>query len=617
MDIYKKVKGYYKTNHFEFTLFGVILLVTLLLFESSWHFPFFIFDDNFHLNRPSVQDPSLFSFIEFWKISKTPLVFNIWQGVSFFFGSDSAVPYRLLNFFTHAVNAFLVFIVIRTFIAKAKLVSLVENKNLLFATIFGSLIFLVHPTSVESVVWVSSFRTIGSTTFGLLSFLFYLRHYEEEKVEFGKLFLAFIFFGMGMLIKPSVSSLFFVYLFIDIYLFKKKAKDVFAQLAPFLIVIILMVSLLLMDVYGAGGDRNLKFYERMILVFKGISFYIEKAILPVNLGFLYQENISKALKMGILRSWETYLLVFGVISFVYVTSIFEKLRMAGWGAVLFLLLLTVNLGFISHPHQNLSLFADRYLYFPLFGFSLISTILFYNLLEFKKEDYLRKSIIVLASSIIIIFSIGTVRQVSVWKSSVSVFENSLKNNPKSFEVMFSLAVAKHAEGDFKGALEGYKKASTLKIASGGLETNLFKLFYDLNRLSRDAFFGTYNPAKTESSKFQMEQFDYLLEIEKLDLALEYFIRFHPDLLGARVEELLEKVDRHVSKKIGEAAIAYGDLMRFKAATTGATQEELEAAKYYEEGLKRAKELQGKSRADFFNWHIEDLNKMKNGEKRKE
>ena len=90
----------------------------------------------------------------------------------------SAAGYHLTSLALHVANALLVYILIRTLLARTA----VGARALHAAAIAGALAFAIHPLRVESVAWATARRDVLSGLFYLLTILTYLRMaYERDR----------------------------------------------------------------------------------------------------------------------------------------------------------------------------------------------------------------------------------------------------------------------------------------------------------------------------------------------------------------------------------------------------------------------------------------------------
>jgi hypothetical protein len=103
------------------------------------------------------------------------------------FGAN-APPYHILNVAVHAANAVLLWRVLR--------------RLAIPGTLLAGLVFLVHPTHLESVAWVSECKNTLSLLFALLSLLAWFRY---ERGQRGRSYVAsLVLFVAGLLCKTTV-----------------------------------------------------------------------------------------------------------------------------------------------------------------------------------------------------------------------------------------------------------------------------------------------------------------------------------------------------------------------------------------------------------------------------
>jgi protein O-mannosyl-transferase len=104
--------------------------------------------------------------------------------LSFHLWKLNPVPYHVLNILLHALNTWLVWMLLRLLLANNA------------AALLGALVFLMHPVQVETVAWVSQRSNLLSTTFLLSGMLFWMiksrRIGVSRLVGAGFLFLAML-----------------------------------------------------------------------------------------------------------------------------------------------------------------------------------------------------------------------------------------------------------------------------------------------------------------------------------------------------------------------------------------------------------------------------------------
>ena len=79
--------------------------------------------------------------------------------------------HHLTNVLLHALNAVLVFVLLR------------QMTGATWRSLLVAALFALHPLRVESVAWVAERKDVLSGCFGLLALIFYARYAEGQKAE--------------------------------------------------------------------------------------------------------------------------------------------------------------------------------------------------------------------------------------------------------------------------------------------------------------------------------------------------------------------------------------------------------------------------------------------------
>lgn len=109
--------------------------------------------------------------------------------------------FHLVNVFIHALNAVLLFVLLRRMTAAAA------------PCLFVAALFAIHPLHVESVAWISERKDVLSTFFWLLATLAYVRY--AERPSLGRYALVTLLFALGLMSKPMLVTFPFTLLLLD------------------------------------------------------------------------------------------------------------------------------------------------------------------------------------------------------------------------------------------------------------------------------------------------------------------------------------------------------------------------------------------------------------------
>ena len=203
-------------------------------------------------------------------------------------------------------------------VAEALLVWMILRKLRIPGAFLAALLFTVHPVNVESVAWISQRKNLMAMLFFLLSIRFYLQAETatqradktgtgtsqerfrsvrakacSEPVPFLSArwyWLSLAAFLLAMLSKGSVAILPVVLLMI-IWWLRPVVKGDLVRLAPFFV---MAVALAAVNVWFQrhGTElviRDASLGERLLGAGGVVWFYLDKAILPLNLAFIYPQ----------------------------------------------------------------------------------------------------------------------------------------------------------------------------------------------------------------------------------------------------------------------------------------------------------------------------------------
>lgn len=465
-------------KHLILTL--LFILGALAIFGISLPYPFFVFDDSIHIvNNTRVSFFNLENIIWHWQNSKTPLIFNFWQMLALIFGTDSAWGFRLANIIIHGINSYLVYIWIKI-LSRKTFDSFDQQKSFGEISAFiGAIFFLVHPLHTEVVVWVSAQKDSFVTLFGMLSFIFYFKAFDQKKKSVQHNVTAFIFFLLGVLVKPSILPLVFVYLWLDITLFKISFSKILPRYFHYFILGSIIAFLHLKELYAA--TPNITFINKALVAFDSIRLTLFNTVFPFDLKFDYQRTLNIiSYQISNSTSYQISIVLVGIFVYLAFISYYKKFwRPFHYSMGVFIILLSINMGFIPFLFQNISTVADRYAYFPSIGFSLfISWLTWLALKRFNKKIFVY--------AILGIFLVSeaalSLNQARYWSSSSNLIKRSVQSTYLSFASVVSLGVALDTEGHPSEATEYFKAALQLAPDNAEAYEHLFKSLVNANKL---------------------------------------------------------------------------------------------------------------------------------------
>ena len=439
---------------------AILAAITFLVFSPALHNDFTNWDDHpYVLNNPMLKtlDKATLKDIFFsdnpnrryWMGNYHPLTM-LSLNLTYQLYNDNGKPvariFILINILLHVLNTILVYLV---------LLQLFRNRKLAF---IAALLFGVHTLHVESVAWIAERKDVLYTFFYLWSLLFYVKYTDNKKAS--SYITAFILFVLSLLSKGQAVSLAITIILIDFVRGRKlNSKKVILEKIPFL-VLALIFGLIAIEAQKHSSAiqeyNDYEFYKRIAVAGYGFVNYILKLILPVNLSALYPypDIVYKTVP------WYYWLYLIPSLAILYpLWKAYKKndrivlFSIAFFIINIFLLLQLIQVGG--------AMYADRYAYIPSIGFFTLVAYLW------QKAEQKNKSIAIgLIALYIALLSAMTVDRIGVWRNSLSLWEDTVKKQPKSVVAWNNLGseisnLAKKEKQN--GNIEAFKKLSNKAI----------------------------------------------------------------------------------------------------------------------------------------------------------
>jgi len=331
-------------------------------------------------------------------------------------------------------------------------------------------VFALHPVNVESVAWIAQCKSVLALFFFLLSIRLYLeseltprsetaaapRHHRTSVS--GWYLLSLLAFVLAMLSKSSVAILPLV---LGLLIWDRRTlswRDGL-RLAPFILIAVLLVTVSIwFQRHGTGIEfRHATALERLLGAAAAVWFYLSKALLPLQLTFVYpQWQIDSAA----LRWWSP---LFATIA-VSVALLWQRrgrgrplwLAWAYYGIALIPVLGFTDVSFMEH-----SLVADHYQHVALVGVAaLIGTTWGYWRQAASTTPRRRASTAVAAVGCGVL-ALLTWQQSGLYVNAETLYVDTLRKNPDSWLVHGNLGGLLFESGRRSEAIEHLETAVRL------------------------------------------------------------------------------------------------------------------------------------------------------------
>src|SRR5581483_4612673 len=238
--------------------------------------------------------------------------------------------------------------------------------------------------------------------------------------------------------------------------------------------------------HQVGALKNLEAYgaaRRLGQACYGLLFYVWKTLLPINLSPLYETP------MQLSTSDELSFVIAGAI--VCAVSVFllreKRLKplLAGW--IYYGLLLLPVLGIAQSGPQ---LVADRYSYLACLSWAILGAAGFFYL--WRNFRAARTIIGASATSLLVLLSALTWRQIGVWHDSTALWTRAVQIYPEGARSLTNYGAALMRNGEVEKAMEQYRKALRIVPFYSVAHNNLASAL--LSRGKYDLAIGEYREA---------------------------------------------------------------------------------------------------------------------------
>lgn len=372
-------------------------------------------------------------------------------------GKTSPFMYHFTNLLIHFLASCLVFI----FLKKLK-----YKKSLAFLM---AMIFSVHPVLTQAVAWIPGRNDSLVTVFILTAFIFWINFLETKRL---KSFVWHLFFFALALFTKELAILLPLFCLLHLWLIsKKKLTTDDKKFLSFSWTSVLIFWFLLRQ---SALENPIKYTifnigKSLLLNSPAIVLYVGKIVFPVNLSVL-----------PILQDSN---LIYGFITIIFITTLLllsknKRNNFIIFGVIWFVLFLSSP--FIPPIPKVAADFIEHRIYLPIVGFIII-------LLEIdgiKKFSVNKKVHLLVAGSVVLIFSTLTIVHSRNFKDKLSFWGNAVKTSPHHPLAHRNLGAMYYLDGRLDEAEVEYKKALELNPFEQMVHNNLGLIYTNKGLLDK-------------------------------------------------------------------------------------------------------------------------------------
>lgn len=415
-----------------------------------------------------------------------PLTYTIWHVLAQFFGTENSLPFEILNFSFHLINAGLLFFYVRLLLHRVHdpLANRLPDRKLKgeekkkreaeekeawsafvkdrdWVALLAAMVYLFHPLQVGAVAWHSGFRDLLSHFWAFTTLIVLVRSQSTRSI-----LLALGLFFLSLLSKPSSVALPVVVGVLTLFLPGLKRK-------PLLIFIGIT---LLVGLYFSNWTRQIQSQymlglqsaeipDRPFIIADAYGFYIQQFFGGKPLSADYGRTPPRVLNWNLWHETLPWLIGFLVI----VPLLFwRRWREMFLFCGLWVIPLAPVSGIVPFNFQRISTVADHYFIpaLPAFCFALAS-------LAMKPPAWTReKSLGWLLIPMILVWAGMTHQRIPDWRESEVFFKSIVRTNPYSHSANNYLGYFAFQKQDYRLAEKYFRQATASlpisAISSGNL-----------------------------------------------------------------------------------------------------------------------------------------------------
>ncbi|MCX6706029.1 MAG: hypothetical protein NTV24_02900 [Candidatus Woesebacteria bacterium] len=367
------------------------------------------------------------------------LLYTIFGANPFFF--------HLFQLVFHLTNTCLIFVLFRKIFPQNK-------KSSQILAFFLSLVFLIHPINVETVVYSSSLQDILYMFFGLISLLFLIKGRLSLKRALTLSFLLLL-----SLLSKETGIIFILVSIIYIYLYQKeKLKSLIGSVFITLIAYSILrfgIAQVFFNNQGLSPITRIPFLERLLSIPKIITFYLTTFIFPAHLSISQHWVVKSFTFTDFYKPLIIFLITFLALT-IYQYRLYRSKNSLSKLFLFFYCWFIFGLGLHLQIFSLDMTVADRWFYMAEVGLLGMAGVLILNLKTVISKFSL--FLFILAAIIITALSIRTISRSLDWKNGLTLYSKDERITLNSFDLENNLGVELYRAGRFQEAKIHFEKS---------------------------------------------------------------------------------------------------------------------------------------------------------------
>ena len=445
-------------NQNRLTLYLAIGLcvLTLSVFLQATNFGFITLDDDLYVfNNPTIQKGFSADGLAYAFTAQNPY----WHPLTWMSHMLDCQLFGLSAGWHHMTS-----VVIHCANVVVLLLLLIALTGAVWRSAFVAALFAIHPLHVESVAWIAERKDLLSCLFWLLTIWAYVGYVKGPDSK-RKYVLAFAFFLLAVMSKPTVVTLPFVLLLLDYWPLERlsmlSAWPRVREKIPFFLLSLISGFITYLGQKNVGAIYSIGLGSRIANALTSYVLYLRDLAWPQSLGVLYPlpPRIPAA---DVLIAVMILAAITGLaLRFARESPYFP----VGW--FYYLGVLVPMIGIIQVGQQAR---ADRFTYIPAIGIFLLAVWAGADLIQRYRSS--RTALVCCSAVILVGFAAKAWSQTAYWRSSEAIETHTIAITGVNPVLKNNLGSALNSENRLREAEQYYRSAVAEAPEYGEAYTNL-------------------------------------------------------------------------------------------------------------------------------------------------
>ncbi len=474
------------------------------LFYSNIYNNEFIFDDHdIIVNNKAIRDITDLRTVlttNYWHEQANaglyrPMIFLLYA-VDYAFWGTNPTGYHITNVVFHLLTCILLFGIVSYF-----------SKDLLVQGL-AVLMFAIHPVHAEAVTGVVGRAEVVGTCFFCLSWVLFLIRYCTGRGGIVSLSIvgSWVAYFLALASKENMFVL-PVVLFLSMLFFDRKFywKKTFFFLLPYAIVFIIYMTLRFSVIASIGPQGTERFFHDtapfaiFLTMLRVFAFYWKLLLIPTDLLASYRHwQVSKSL-----FDWRVLLSIPIVAGWLFSAVLFFRQKKLWQFCLIFML---VALFSVSNIIPIGDIMAERFLYLPSIGFSIIFALVLLALIRHARRYISFKWGVVYLLIVTLFFGVDLMVRNAQWRDGILFWKTTLKDIPDSYSAYTNLAFSYTDKKMYSHAIAAVNRSLALNPNAYVSQKLRARLLYDTGKYD-EAMKQASTMIKTDATQYA--GYDYM------------------------------------------------------------------------------------------------------------